>query len=234
MIALLLRAFRALAYRRAPATNPSSPRERIAPSFDLAARIVRAMEQRGYAVDRAAGEINIVYVEGASADGVPNGDAANAFNDRRMLIRFEGAAPTIVGNWPATTEPGRRYTVQPINAGGAARIAFGQYRAWQVGMHRGHHEALVQTGGTVTVCRDANKDYERDGDRQTTGFYGINQHHGYDFPQDDIRTASAGCLVGRTVAGHREFMALVKSDPRYRADNRFAFRTTLLPAEWVH
>jgi hypothetical protein len=200
---------------------------------DLAARIVRAMEMRDYTVDRGAGEINIVYLEGAAADGAPNDDAPNAFNDRRIVIRFEGGAPAIVGNWQATTEPGRRYTERPINAGGAARIAFGQYRAWHVGMHRGHHEALVQTGGPVTVCRDANKDYQRERDRRTTGFYGINQHHGYDFPEQDIRTASAGCLVGRTVVGHREFMAIVKSDPRYRIDKRFVFRTTILPAEWV-
>jgi hypothetical protein len=232
MIALLLRAIRALAQWRAPVTNSTTPHQ-DATRFDLAGRIVRAMEQRGYAIDRGAREVNIVYLEGAGVDGERNGDAANAFNDRRMVIRFEGAAPTIVGNWQATTEPGRRYTEQPINAGGAARVAFGQYRAWQVGMHRGHHEALVQTGGPVTVCRDANKDYERDGDQRMTGFYGINQHHGYDFPADDIRSASAGCLVGRTVAGHREFMALVKSDPRYLVDKRFAFRTTILPAEWV-
>lgn len=200
---------------------------------DLAQRIVDAMAGRGYAVDRSAGEVNIVYLEGADANGMPNEDAPNVFNDRRIVISFERGAPKILGNWQATTEPGRRYTEAPINAGGAARIAFGQFSAWQVGVHRNHHEALVQTGGPVTVCRDANKDFSRSGDRKTTGYYGINQHHGYDFPPDDIRGASAGCLVGRTVVGHREFMAMVKSDPRYRDDKRFAFKTTILPAEWV-
>lgn len=202
--------------------------------MDPGSRIVRSMERRNYAVNRKPGEINIVYLEGADEDGTPNNDGPNEFNDRRIVITFRNDEPVIVGNWEATCEPGRRYTEHPLpGVAGAARIAFGQYRAWQVGVHRNHHEALVQTGGVVTVCRDVNKDYERDGDRRTTGFYGINQHHGYDCPQDDIRTASAGCLVGRTVAGHRAFMALVKSDPRYLRDKRFVFATTIMPAEWV-
>ena len=28
-------------------------------------------------------------------------------------------------------------------------------------------------------------------------------------------------------------MALVKSDPRYRSDNRFVFTSTIMPAEWL-
>jgi len=42
--------------------------------------------------------------------------------------------------------------------------------------------------------------------------------------------ASAGCLVGRTRAGHRAFMALCRSDPRYTANNSYRFLTCVLPA----
>src|SRR5690606_21938573 len=105
------------------------------------------------------------------------------------------------------------------------------HRVWRVGTHhagrRSGHEALVQTGGAVTVCRDANKDHLRNGDARRTGWFGINQHWGYDLPADDIRGASAGCLVGRTRQGHRAFMALLKRDPRYRADPSFIFATTI-------
>lgn len=202
---------------------------------DLASRIVRAMERRKLFVDRKSGEINIIYLEGANEDGLPNGDKPNEFNDRRIVFTFKGGKPVIIGNWEATCEPGKRYTENTLpGVDGAARIAFGQYRAWQVGIHRNHHEALVQTGGAVTVCRDVNKDYERDGDRQTTGYYGINQHHGYDMPVNDIGGSSAGCLVGRTVKGHQEFMALVKSDPRYRVNKTFVFSATILPAKEVN
>ncbi|NJP21759.1 MAG: hypothetical protein HC763_25245, partial [Hydrococcus sp. CRU_1_1] len=39
---------------------------------------------------------------------------------------------------------------------------------------------------------------------------------GYDLPVGNIGSSSAGCLVGRTRKGHREFMSLVKSDRSYR------------------
>ena len=143
---------------------------------DLAHLVVAAMERKGYQVDRGPGELNIVYVEGMNSDGTPNADEANKWNDLRLLIRFEGGAPKIVGEWAATTEPGRYYTDHPVNPLGAARIEFGQYKAWQVGIHHESHEALVQTGGEVTVCRDLNKDGQRTGDKRQTGEFGINQH----------------------------------------------------------
>ena len=204
-------------------TEPATP--------SLAARIVRVMEERGHRLDKGDGEINIVYVEGLSPDGTPNRNEPNRFNDLRLILRFVGGRPEIVRSWEATTEPGRYYTDHPLNTQGAARIALGQHLgAWQVGVHRESHEALVQTGAALTVCRDTNRDFKRDGDVRDTGFFGINQHWGYDAPTDDIGKASAGCLVGRTTEGHREFMDLVKSDRRYRADHQFHFSTTVLTA----
>jgi hypothetical protein len=193
---------------------------------DLAHLVVAAMERKGYQVDRGPGEVNIVYVEGMNPDGTANADEANKWNDLRLLIRFEGGAPRIIGEWAATTEPGRYYTDHPLSPLGAARIEFGQYRSWQVGMHRNNHEALVQTGGEVTVCRDLNKDGQRTGDKRQTGEFGINQHWGYDLP--DVEKASAGCLVGQSKDGHRQFMALVKSDPRYQANRKYVFATAVL------
>jgi hypothetical protein len=166
-------------------------------------------------------------------DGAVNDDAPNRFNDARFVIRFVEDKPVIAGAWDATTEPGKYWTENRMNPKGAARIAFGQYRAWQVGIHNSHHEALVQTGGPVTVHRDDNEDYIRPGDKTDTGYFGINLHHGYDLPRDDLGRSSAGCLVGRTVAGHQDFMRLVKSDPRYLADRHFVFTATILPADGV-
>jgi peptidoglycan hydrolase-like protein with peptidoglycan-binding domain len=194
---------------------------------DLAHLVVAAMERRGYQVDRGPGEVNVVYVEGMNPDGTANADEANKWNDLRLLIRFEGGEPRIIGEWAATTEPGRYWTENPMSPLGAARIEFGQYKSWQVGMHRNNHEALVQTGGEVTVCRDLNKDGQRAGDKRQTGEFGINQHWGYDLPE--VEKASAGCLVGQSKDGHRQFMALVKSDPRYQANRKYVFATAVLP-----
>jgi hypothetical protein len=189
---------------------------------NLATAVWRAMENKGYWLARVPGYVNIAYVE--------NSSGPNQFNDLRLVFTVRDGAPYLLGKWEATTEPGRYYTDHPMNPKGAARIAFGQYKAWVVGTHAGSHEALVQRG-PIRVHRDLNRDYSRLGDAEETGSgFGINQHWGYDLPHDDIGKASAGCLVGRTRAGHRRFMAILKQDPRYRANPKYRFMTAILAA----
>ena len=199
---------------------------------DLAGRIYRYMQTQQMWVALYPGTKNIVYVEGMDPDGTPNNNQPNWFNDLRLLLTIEAGIAKIIGNWEATSEPGKYYTVNPLNPAGAARIAFGQYKAWAVGKHGGKtgHEALVQVRD-ITIYRDANKDYQRAGDHLFTGnSFGINQHWGYDYPVNNIGKASAGCLVGRTRAGHRTFMEQVKSDPRYRATQYYKIMTTVIDA----
>jgi len=201
----------------------------------LAGRLVRAMQAAGYWLCRHPECVNIVYVEGMDEDGAPNVDAPNEFNDLRLVLRVNRAGnPEIAEVWEATTEPGRYYTlVEKLDPRGAARIAFGQYKAWSVGTHMAGrpsaHEALVQTA-PIRVFRDLNADFERTGDEVFTGLFGVNQHWGFDLPRSDIGRASAGCLVGRTKTGHRAFIALCKADPRYVASNGYRFVTTALNA----
>lgn len=199
---------------------------------NLADQIIKYMLARGYKISTGQRQYNIVYVEGMDVDGKLNADLPNIFNDRRLIIQILDGKPAIIGNWEATTEPGGRYTYQPMNPKGAARIAFGQYTAWCVGMHgKGdRHEALVQVA-PVKVHRDFNKDFKRTGDRIDNGFFGINQHWGYDLPINNIANASAGCLVGRTTAGHREFMQLIKRDIRYETNRSCLFTTTIIAGD---
>ena len=91
--------------------SPSPPTER---PLDLAAAIVAAMRRKGYIIDTQPGEINIVYVEGLNEDGTVNDDAADKWNDLRVVIGFEGDKPVMLGKWRATTEPGSYYTEHPI------------------------------------------------------------------------------------------------------------------------
>jgi peptidoglycan hydrolase-like protein with peptidoglycan-binding domain len=198
---------------------------------DLASRIVRYMQTKKYQIFQGIRQYNIVYIEGMDADGTINNDTPNYFNDRRMVIQILDGVPAIIGTWEATTEPGSRYTERPMNPGGAARIKFGQYKAWQVDIHYGGgsepHEALVQVA-PITVHRDLNQDYQRTGDKMETGNFDINQHWGYDLPYNNVYYASAGCLVGRTRDGHREFMSLIKKDRRYQLNNNYIFYTTVI------
>lgn len=199
---------------------------------DLAKRIIEYMRSRKYLVFNGPQHVNIIYIEGMNADGTLNSDAPNQFNDRRLVLQTVNGIPQIIGNFEATTEPGSHYTYSPMNKAGAARIKFGQYTAWRVGIHgtSDRHEALIQVA-PVSVHRDFNKDFKRTGDRIDTGLFGINQHWGYDLDINNIRTASAGCLVGRTRSGHREFMSLIKQDVRYKKDPSHVFTTTIIPGD---
>jgi hypothetical protein len=200
----------------------------LSPGTGLAGKIVTAMLAQRHWICRHPRAVNIVYVEGMDPDGTPNDDAPNQFNDTRLVLRVgEDGAPRIADAWEGTTEPGRFWTQNPMDPRGAARIAFGQYKAWAVGMHRGDHRALVQTA-PVTVHRDLDRNFDRRGDTTYTGHFGINQHWGYDNPRDNVGRSSAGCLVGRTKAGHRAFMAIVEKDARYVANNGYRFITAVL------
>ena len=197
-------------------------------------RIIAAMQRNRQFVCRHPDCWNIVYVEGMNPDGTLNEDRPNAFNDLRVLFRIDDTGLPEFHCWEATTEPGDQFTFAPQNPAGAARIAFRQFKSWSVGLHPARrspkHEALVQTK-PVTVHRDFDKNHMRTGDRLDRGLFGINQHWGYDLPVDDIRNASAGCLVGRSTAGHREFMALLKKDARYRASKGYRFVAAILAGD---
>lgn len=217
----------------------TSPNEVPQPELDLTknnleARIINYMLGKFYQISTGPQKYNIVYVEGMDADGTVNLDKPNQFNDRRMVIEISNKVPELKGNWEATTEPGTHYTINPMNNLGAARIAFGQYKAWRVGTHFGGgaepHEALVQVS-PVAVYRDKNKDFLRKGDNINTGLFDINQHHGFDLPSNNIGFAGAGCLVGRTRKAHREFMQLIKQDKRYQLNEQFKFLTTVIPGD---
>ena len=212
--------------RRAP-----GPAGRRVAQGDLASRALHAMRKRGY--DIAVGEdlLNIVYVEDMDTAGNTIPDVPNTFDSARMLLRVpESGPPQILGIWEATTQPGKYWTEHPMNAGGAARIAFGQYASWIVGQYH-DQEAMIQDA-PIRVYRDPRRLYKRYG-ATFDGMFGIHQHWGYNYPRDDLGRSSAGCLVGRTTAGHLEFMRLIKSDARYRRNRRFRFPTAVLPASAV-
>ena len=201
---------------------------------DLASRILAYMDSKGYTIFEGLREYNIVYVEGMNPNGSLNSDADNVFNDIRLVIEVVNGKPKIVGGpWLASTEPGRHYVLNPKKRAGAARIKFDQYAAWQVGIHGNSepHEALVQTGDAVTVHRDFDKNGIRTGDKLYTGYFGINQHSGYDNPVGHVGKASAGCLVGRSRSEHEQFMALIKQDWRYQKDKYFVFTTTVIAGD---
>ncbi|PWT94419.1 MAG: hypothetical protein C5B54_00085 [Acidobacteria bacterium] len=202
----------------------------LIPGNDLAGRIIKAMHRNGYWVCRHSKCLNIVYVEGMDVGGKPNKNIPNHFNDLRLLIRIENGIPKIVGQWEGTTEPGKYWTQRPMSKRGAARLAFGQYKSWALGSHKKKtHPALVQVS-PLPVYRDLLKKYHRYGQKHI-GNFGIQHHGGYDLSKHDLGRSSAGCLVGRSMAGHKTFIRLVKTDARFiAAGGGYRFMATLMPA----
>lgn len=208
----------------------------IRPSGSWFDKVISYMQAKEYWICRHPEAYNIVYIEGANPDGSLNDDKPNRFNDLRIVFSVSTDGRTVVTSWEGTTEPGLFWTEHPMVPQGAARIAFNQYKAWCVGIHHPNrptaHEALVQVE-PILVFRDLNKDFQRQGDKTEYGLFAINQHWGYNAPKDDLGRTSAGCLVGRTKAGHVEFMSMVKSDPRYVANASYRFMTAVLPGDQV-
>jgi hypothetical protein len=93
---------------------------------------------------------------------------------------------------------------------------------------RGERARAACAERPITVFRDLNKDFSSAGDRTDTGVFGINQHWVFDVSAGDIGKASAGCLVGRTRSSNRQFVSLVKSDPRFVAGRGYLFTTAVL------
>ena len=187
---------------------------------DWASRTVMWYVLHNFAIATNPGEVNICYFRGLNRDGTWNGNEPFQFNDRRVVWTVtktkEGLfVPTFQGNWLATCDPGEYYWDNPMNEKGCADIKAWQYKAWSTGNHKGQ-DALIQTG-TITVLRGSDRIPDTGDD------FGVDQHsvgHGqdYSFGEDPGRW-SAGCQVGASREEHdNEFMPLVHSDPREKAD----------------
>lgn len=197
----------------------------------FAKRILRLMEKKGYWIARAPDMFNIVYVEGVDAAGIPNNDLLNEWNDRRCVIRIlPGGQPEMLVNDQATTEPGRFYTMNPEVSLGVARLAFGQYKAWRDGRHKGVQPALVQRG-PVRLHRDMNRNGIRDAaDPIDVGdSFGINQHStSQHTTPSQVNKYSAGCLVGRRFRWHLSFLHIVRQDIRFVLNKNYLFMSTII------
>ncbi len=147
-------------------------------------------------------KFNIVGLEGlAFKDGkfILTKDESDRWNDSIIIIQYNKNTEqdVVLDAYSATTEPGKYYTLNPMNAAGAARMAFGSYKnCYEFGTHgvKAPHPALTQCGN-ITVCRDLNKDFSRVGDRMYTGsHFAVNLHAAVGSPDftESIGLYSAG------------------------------------------
>ena len=175
---------------------------------ELAVKAVeRVMALKGYAYFKT-GKYNLNII-GIRSD--QNRKVTNKFDDFLLVTYYDGESMK-VKIYPITTEPGRYYMKEKLlNPKGTAILVPGQYRGcWQIGLHNGKYEALVQKK-PVSVYRDGNKDliYDLDPKKIDKGVFGINIHRSNPYGESaTIDNWSAGCQVFASSKDFKEFMEL--------------------------
>ena len=161
--------------------------------------ILRYMRSKNYAINEKPYELNIVGVRNAQSE-------PNKFDDSIFVFYKDDKNNWVEKEYPATTDTGTFYLLNPISNLGAAMLKEGQYKnAYKQGFHKGQYLALVQDKPVTTY-----RDYDRDAifdvfTKETTGMYGINIHKAGANSQD-VNNWSAGCQVFQKSADFDEFM----------------------------
>ena len=158
----------------------------------------------------------IVAVEGVNLDLTPHADAPDKWNDIVMtVLAYPNGKWKIIGPFICTTEPGKYYTVNPLNPMGAAYVKLDvKHNAiWKPGQHKNQKNCFIQTGGPITVIRDSNRDGKRgSNEKEQTAYLGINLHHNNgNYNPHSIGKFSAGCLVLPNVQQHQVLINAAKT-----------------------
>jgi hypothetical protein len=180
--------------------------------------IINVMKKKQYKVFDSKGgyDLNLVGIRTSSIE-------ANTFNDWITVFY------TYDDKWnffafPATTDPGTYYRLNPMNVRGTAVLKPGQYRgAYKIGLHRGY-KALEQKGA-VTVFRDANRDQFLDttGVIEDTGVFAINIHRSNAYRASlQVGKWSAGCQVLQD-PDHFTFLLMLCERAKSKYGNSFTY-----------
>jgi len=182
--------------------------------YGPADRIVSAMKEKGYRVfEDNAKDYNLNIV------GIRNEDGElDEFTCRIAVFWKRPAGNWELRSWKATTYPGSRYLIERLlNRAGAAILVPGQYPVYRLDTHNGKYKALCQRRGAVKVYRDGNRDRNFDLRESSImeGMFGINIHapvtptaSNRNYVARNVRAASAGCQVFRSVADFTEFRGI--------------------------
>ncbi len=143
---------------------------------------------------------------------------SNNFDDTILLVYKNKKRSWEVQSSVATTDPGEKYLMHPINDRGTAILVPGQYRGvYKVDIHarsntRFAHEALCQRGGKLKVWRDNNRDKVLDHDPESIdeGWHGINIHRSKVGEADYVGSYSAGCQVFKNGTDYKLFLDVIK------------------------
>lgn len=148
----------------------------------------------------------------------------NQFDDL-ITISYQIGGIDQYHEYPITTEPGIYYSQNLLNQSGVAILKPGQYKGtWQIGLHQGKYEALVQRK-PVAVYRDRDKDKEYDLNPETIdeGLFGINIHRSNPIGESEVVGKwSAGCQVFKRSEDFNVFINICKKSSKIWG-NKFTY-----------
>lgn len=162
------------------------------------------MRSQDYEIYTDPYKLNIVGVRNSQTQ-------PNKFDDDIFVFFKNNLRFWKVYKYPATTDAGTFYLLNPINASlGTAMLKEGQYvNTYKRGLHRGSYLALVESK-PVTTYRDYDRSATFDfGQKEVTGNFGINIHKAGE-NSIDVDKWSAGCQVFKTSDDFAEFMEMTK------------------------
>ena len=161
--------------------------------------ILRYMRSKNYVIYDKPYQLNIVGVRNAQSQ-------PNKFDDSVFVFYKDDNNNFVEKEYPATTDTGMFYLLNPMSNLGAAMLKEGQYvDSYIQGLHKGQYLALVQNKPVTTY-----RDYDRNAvfdifTKETTGNYGINIHKAGANSQD-VDNWSAGCQVFQKSDDFNDFM----------------------------
>ena len=157
------------------------------------------MRSKDYVIYDKPYQLNIVGVRNAQSQ-------PNKFDDSVFVFYKDDNNNFVEKEYPATTDTGMFYLLNPMSNLGAAMLKEGQYvDSYIQGLHKGQYLALVQNKPVTTY-----RDYDRNAvfdifTKETTGNYGINIHKAGANSQD-VDNWSAGCQVFQKSDDFNDFM----------------------------
>tara|TARA_B100000900_G_scaffold397690_2_gene398314 strand:+ start:1941 stop:2573 length:633 start_codon:yes stop_codon:yes gene_type:complete len=179
----------------------------------IANQVKEIMDKKGYSFfESGIFNVNIVGIRASDKQ-------ANVFNDSILLIYKNKKKEWEVMSSLATTDPGKKYLLEPLNEKGTAILVPNQYSGvYKIDIHARNnskfsHEALCQRSGKVKVWRDNNKDNQIDYElgKEDEGWFGVNIHRAKSSGETEyVGAYSAGCQVFKNSTDYKLFMDIVK------------------------
>lgn len=168
--------------------------------------LITLMRSKGWQVYTRPFEINMLGMRSPNL-------RSNVFDDVFFVFWQDDAGNWLFRKYACTTDPGTFWLKNPIAPKGTAFLKEGQYvAAYQLGLHQGKYQALVQKE-PVAIVRglERGSGIDWNGGQVSIGFFGINIHMAQRVGKAyKVDNHSAGCQVLQSPEDYGELMELAK------------------------